>query len=282
MSRSASARWLSSVLLGLCAACSSSAPDETAPAPEAGTETAAEPTAEAAPAPAAESAPVHWSYDDATGPAHWGSLTPEYALCAEGHNQSPIDVRNAAGADLPNLELHYAPTPVEIVNNGNAIQVNYAPGSYMQLDGMRYDLAQFHFHSPSEHTVEGKHAAAEMHLVHKAADGQLAVVSVLIDAGVRNSRFDPIWKHLPAQAGPAQRLDQTINVADLLPSDPRTYRYTGSLTTPPGTEGVHWNVMVEPVTVSQAQIDEFRTVMHGNNRPVQELHGRTIHRDTTR
>jgi carbonic anhydrase len=152
----------------------------------------------------------------------------------------------------------------------------------MLLEGQRYDLTQFHFHSPSEHTVDGKPAAAEMHLVHAAAGGELAVIGVLIDAGVRNSRFDPIWKHLPAQAGPAQKLDQTINVADLLPSDPRTFRYTGSLTTPPGTEGVHWNLMVEPVTVSQAQIDELRQVIVGNNRPVQELNGRTIHRDTSR
>jgi carbonic anhydrase len=225
---------------------------------------------------------AHWSYEGETGPEHWGSLSPDYALCAQGQSQSPIDVRGAVEVDLPNLELNYQPTPVAITHNGHAIQVDYAPGSYMLLDGVRYDLAQFHFHSPSEHTVNGAPAAAEMHLVHKSADGTLAVVGVLIEPGVQNSRFDPVWKHLPAQAGPTQRFEQTINVADLLPGDPRTWRYEGSLTTPPGTEGVHWNLMVEPVTVSQSQIDTFRSAIQGNNRPVQPLNGRILQLDSTR
>lgn len=272
-------RCLSIPLVALGAACASRAPAETPAEAPAEAAPAPEPAA-ASPAEAAK--PAHWSYEGETGPEHWGSLSPDYALCSQGQSQSPIDIDDAVDADLANLELHYAPTPVEIVNNGHAIQVNYAPGSYMTLDGVRYDLAQFHFHSPSEHTVDDDHAAAEMHLVHKSADGTLAVVGVLIEPGVQNSRFDPVWKHLPAQPGPAQKLDQTVNVADLLPSDPRTWRYTGSLTTPPGSEGVHWNMMVEPVTVSQAQIDAFRAVMYRNNRPVQPLNGRTIQRDTSR
>jgi carbonic anhydrase len=265
---------LSAFLVVLGTACASNAPAE---APSAASPEPA-PTA----APAAAPSHAHWSYEGESGPEHWGSLSPDYALCAQGRSQSPIDIQGAAEADLPNLELKYAPTPVVITNNGHSIQVDYAPGSSMVLDGVRYELAQFHFHSPSEHTVNGVNAAAEMHLVHKSADGALAVVGVLIEPGVQNSRFDPIWKNLPAQAGPAQRFEQTIHVADLLPGDLRTWRYSGSLTTPPGTEGVHWNLMVEPVTVSQAQIDAFRQVMHGNNRLVQPLNGRVIQRDTSR
>lgn len=267
---------LSAFFVALVTSCSSNSPSE---APVAAT---SEPVSAPAAEPSAAPVHAHWSYEGETGPEHWGSLSPDFALCAQGQSQSPIDVQGTAEVDLPNLELNYAPTPVVITNNGHSIQVDYAPGSSMVLDGVRYELAQFHFHSPSEHTVNGVNAAAEMHLVHKSADGALAVVGVLIEPGVQNSRFDPIWKNLPAQAGPAQRFDQTINVADLLPGDPRTWRYTGSLTTPPGTEGVHWNLMVEPVTVSQAQIDAFRQVMHGNNRPVQPLNGRVIQRDTSR
>lgn len=225
---------------------------------------------------------THWSYDGATGPEHWGSLAPEYALCATGRQQSPIDIRDAASQDLQNLALHYGPTPVAIVNNGHTVQIDYAPGSYMEVEGTRYELAQFHFHAPSEHTIAGKHAAAEMHLVHKSSTGALAVVGVLLEEGAHNSRFDPVWSNLPTAPGPVQRPGAQINAADLLPADPRTWRYAGSLTTPPGTEGVRWFLMVEPVRLSAAQIDAFTRVYRGNNRPTQPLHGRKVLQDSSR
>ena len=225
---------------------------------------------------------AHWSYAGATGPEHWGSLSPEYSLCASGRQQSPIDLRDAESADLQNLALHYAPTPVEIVNNGHTVQINYAKGSHMEVDGVRYELLQFHFHAPSEHTIAGRNAQAEMHLVHKSATGKLAVVGVLLEEGEHNSRFDPVWNNLPARSGAAQRLEVQINAADLLPADPRTWRYIGSLTTPPGTEGLHWHLMVEPVRLSKAQLAAFTRVYRGNNRPTQLLHGRKLLQDSTK
>jgi carbonic anhydrase len=224
----------------------------------------------------------HWSYEGATGPAHWASLSPEFTLCSTGQQQSPVDIAQPAGADLPNLEFHYAPTKVDIVNNGHTIQVNYAAGSWMQVNGTRYDLLQFHFHAPSEHTVAGRHAAAEMHLVHKSAAGALAVVGVLLEEGETNSRFDPVWSHLPAKAGPAQQFDVQIDADDLLPQDQRTYRYLGSLTTPPGTEGVSWFLMQEPVRLSKAQIAAFTHIYSRNNRPTQPLHGRIVQLDSSK
>jgi carbonic anhydrase len=188
---------------------------------------------------------------------------------------------HTVSADLANLELHYAPTPINIVNTGHSIQVNYAPGSYMRADGVRYDLVQFHFHSPSEHTMDGRHAEAEMHLVHKSADGTLAVIGVLFEAGVNSRSIEPLWRHLPSQPGPAQTFDEWINVADLLPKQLTTYRYMGSLTTPPGTEGVHWNLIIEPYFVSKTQIQELRAVMFGNNRPTQPINGRVVQKDTS-
>lgn len=233
------------------------------------------------PAPTGHTGP-HWSYEGKTGPAYWGTLSPEFALCATGQSQSPIDIVGAEGADLANLVFHYEPTPVEIVNNGHTVQVNYAPGSHMEVDGARFDLAQFHFHAPSEHTIAGKHAAAELHFVHKSATGELAVVGVLIEEGAHNPKFEPVWSHLPAKAGPAQKVGTTIDADDLLPGDPRTYRYSGSLTTPPGTEGVRWHLMVEPVQLSKEQIAAFTKVYQGNNRPVQGLNKRRILWDSSR
>lgn len=225
---------------------------------------------------------AHWSYAGDTGPTHWGSLAPEYALCAKGTQQSPIDIKQTTSVDLPNLALHYSATPVEIVNNGHTVQVNYAPGSWMEVDGTRYDLLQFHFHSPSEHTIAGKHAAAEMHLVHKSKDGTLAVVGVLLEEGAANSSFDPVWNNLPSKPGAAQRFEATVDVTSLLPTDQRTYRYPGSLTTPPGTEGVHWYLMQEPVRLSKGQIAAFTRVYRGNNRPTQALNGRTVQLDSSK
>ncbi|GMV27332.1 MAG: hypothetical protein AMXMBFR58_33630 [Phycisphaerae bacterium] len=224
---------------------------------------------------------AHWSYQGATGPEHWGSLSPDYALCSTGKQQSPIDVVSPAPADLANIAFHYDPVPVEILNNGHTVQVNYAAGSYIELDGQRYDLAQFHFHSPSEHHVAGKPAAAELHLVHKSASGQLAVVGVMLQEGPFNPGFEPVWRNLPVQESPATITADTIDADALLPSDRRTYRYEGSLTTPPGTEGVRWNLLVQPVSLSKAQLDAFRRIYHGNNRPLQPLNGRSIVQDTS-
>ncbi len=234
-----------------------------------------------APPPQHSGSGTHWSYEGETGPSHWGSLSPEYALCATGKRQSPVNIAGTVPRDLPNVEFYYAPTPLEIVNNGHTIQVNYAPGSFIVLDHQRFDLVQFHFHSPSEHKVNGRASAAEMHLVHKSESGELAVVGVLIEEGAYNAKFEPLWRSLPREPGPPVRVEAQIDATDLLPRNPCTYRYEGSLTTPPGTEGVRWCLMTEPVRLARTQIEDFRAIIHGNNRPVQPHNGRVIVRDVT-
>jgi carbonic anhydrase len=233
---------------------------------------------------AKESGPhtTHWSYSGATGPAYWGSLSPEYALCSTGRSQSPIDIAAVSPRDLPNIAFNYQPSPMSIINNGHTVQVNYAPGSFIILDGERFDLAQFHFHAPSEHTIKGTHAAAEMHLVHKSASGGLAVVGVMLREGAANPMFESIAANMPESGQKIEKPEISVNAAALLPADARTYRYSGSLTTPPGTEGVKWNLMLEPVTVSSSQLASFRRRYDGNNRPIQKLNGREIIEDTTR
>lgn len=230
----------------------------------------------------AEGHTPHWSYSGSTGPAHWGSLSPEYILCSTGQRQSPIDITTATPKDLPNITFSYGTTPLAVHNNGHTVQVDCAPGSFIELEGERYQLAQFHFHLPSEHTLKGSHAAGEMHLVHKSASGRLAVVGVMLREGPANPAFEGIASILPDKDQKSDRPGQTINLASLLPADQRTYRYDGSLTTPPGTEGVRWNLMIEPVSLSAAQIGLFRQRYHANNRPVQKLHGREVVQDTSR
>ena len=141
---------------------------------------------------------IHWGYSGAGGPAHWGALEPDFAACSNGKNQSPVDITHAAPSDIPNIVFSYSPSAVNIVNNGHTIQVNYDAGSYIEIDGVRYDLVQFHFHAPSEHTINGKRYPAELHLVHKSASGELAVVGVMFEKGTENLALAPVWSHLPA------------------------------------------------------------------------------------
>ena len=223
----------------------------------------------------------HWSYTGDTGPEYWGQLNPEYAACGDGKTQSPIDVDNVKEENLVNLAFNYNPSNVNIENNGHTVEVVYDPGSSFSVDGDTYELKQFHFHSPSEHTVDGQFAAIELHMVHETADGKSAVVAVLINQGAANPAFMPVWRHLPATETAETTYDIKVNAADFLPADQTTFRYAGSLTTPPCTEGVSWFVMIHPVEMSGEQIAAFQAIYDGNHRPVQALNDRTILADTT-
>ena len=220
---------------------------------------------------------VKWSYGAENGPDVWGRLTPEYILCAEGASQSPIDIVNPAPANLSSIAMNYQPTILTIRNNGHTIEVAYPKGSWLKVDDVHYQLLQFHFHAPSEHTVAGKSFDMEMHLVHASEDGTLAVVGALIESGQENAAFNPVWTHLPSTPGHAQRVPSvTFNADELLPSARHAYRYEGSLTTPPCSEGVKWFVLKSPLEMSEAQISAFKAIIDNNNRPVQPLNERKL------
>lgn len=214
--------------------------------------------------------PAHWTYAES---ATWGELDPDYAACGSGRHQSPVDLTDATSRDLPDIAFDYQPSDVQAVNNGHAIQVDYAPGSSIEVKGETYDLLQFHIHTPSEHTINGRTAAAELHLVHLSADGDLAVVGVLIDEGAAGDAIGPILDDLPEEDGDTGPVS-SIDAEELLPAGRTTYRYPGSLTTPPCSEGVTWLVMTDPVTWSAEQLEAITDVHEGNNRPVQALNGR--------
>ena len=223
---------------------------------------------------------VAWGYGAADGPAVWGALSPDYGLCAAGSRQSPIDLVNAERAKAPRVTFHYDPSRLAVVHNGHTVQVDYDAGSYIEVGGTRYDLLQFHFHSPSEHRLAGQLLDMELHLVHRSAGGALAVVGALIQSGGENRAFRRIAANLPAAPGGASRVDgASVDASKLLPGAVRFYRYSGSLTTPPCTEGVRWLVLTTPIEMSIAQIEAFRAVMRGNNRPVRPSSGRGLRVD---
>jgi len=230
--------------------------------------------------------PAHWGYGEENGPAKWASLDPAYSECGQGHSQSPIDISAPAAESLSEWDTEYGVTQIRIahhqhvesiIDNGHTIQVNYSKGSTLTIEGKAYELKQFHFHTPSENTVNGNHYPMEMHMVHQSADGALAVYSAFFEQGDHNSNFDPIVKNLPNKAGDAHDLkDVTIDLDNLLPKSHNAYHFMGSLTTPPCSEGVNWLVAVEAVQMSPEQLNEFAKRLNNNNRPTQPLYGRTI------
>jgi len=237
----------------------------------------------AAEPPAIEPAEIHWSYQADTGPDFWGDLDAGFVTCSSGRAQSPIDLTGAEDTDLLDPEFHYEPVPLNLLNNGHTVQVPYAPGSYFMLEGKRFDLLQFHFHSPSEHAIGGHAEGAELHLVHQNGAGELAVVAVLLHADNDNDAiaYQPISQNLPLKAGDKVRTDKTINAEALLPPRTTTYRYSGSLTTPPCSESVTWLVMSEPVSLSAAQLAQYEKLLNHNNRPLQLVNERFIQLDTS-
>lgn len=229
-----------------------------------------------------ETTSPHWTYEGEEGPSHWGELDQTYAVCGTGKSQSPIDVANPSAQDLTNISFHYQPSEVNILNNGHTVQVNYDPGSYIELDSVRYDVLQFHYHAPSEHTVDGESFPAELHIVHKNANGILAVVGILLKEGTENAAYQPFISNLPAEKTAAKDAGVKINAMDLIPSVQTTFRYNGSLTTPPCTEGVNWLLMTTPVALSIQQLTAFDSLFEGgNNRPVQLINDRTLIEDNT-
>jgi carbonic anhydrase len=220
---------------------------------------------------------AHWGYSGEAGPGNWGRLDASYAACASGKNQSPIDLANFVEADLKPIGFAYKAGTKEILNNGHTVQVNYAAGSSITVDDRAFELKQFHFHAPSENRINGKHFAAEAHLVHADKNGNLAVVAVMLEEGAANPLLTDLWKKMPKRAGDKNALPATLGVASLLPADRDYYRFSGSLTTPPCSEGVRWLVIKQPASASKAQIEQFTRVMgHPNNRPVQPLNARAV------
>jgi len=227
---------------------------------------------------AAQSA-AHWEYEGKDGALRWGKLDPAWKACSEGKEQSPIDIRGAKlNTALQPIEFHYISGSMTEGNNGHTVQVDVHPGSYILFEGVRYDLIQFHFHHPAEEAIKGKLTDMDVHLVHKSADGKLAVIAVRLTEDVYkpNAVLATLWQTLPTKAGVINKVTEIVNPAGLLPADRGYWTYMGSLTTPPCTEGVRWFVMEQDATLSRDQLRAFAALFRINSRGIQELHGRKI------
>ncbi|WP_299490613.1 carbonic anhydrase family protein [uncultured Shewanella sp.] len=220
---------------------------------------------------------TQWGYSGDIGPSHWGKLAPNFSTCVKGVNQSPINLTGMIKGDLPKLYIQYQAGGAEVLNNGHTIEVVYGKGSSINVENTQFDLKQLHFHSPSENTIEGESFPMEVHFVNADKAGHLAVVGVMFKEGAYNPALAKIWDTMPKKVGQENRLNTAVNINQLLPKQDEYYRFNGSLTTPPCSEGVQWFVMKEPITASKAQIAQFTQLFpHGNNRPIQSVNARMI------
>lgn len=220
--------------------------------------------------------PLRWGYSGACAPEHWASLSEEFAACADGRQQSPIDIAGYTSNDAPPISFDYSGEAMSIRYDGLFVHAEFGPGNTMRVSERTYALKSAHFHSPSEHLIDGESFPAELHLVHADSDGNLAVVGLLHTLGAPSPAAQEILDAAPVSGNYVEE-GFALDAALFMPGDVGHYRYDGSKTTPPCDEPVDWFVMRHPSTISQGQVDRLLALSGGpNNRPVQPLGDRRI------
>lgn len=218
-----------------------------------------------------------WSYSGVEGPDNWGKLNPAFSTCDSGLNQSPVNIEKALVASLKPLKSVQIYAAKDIVNNGNTVLVNFKPGNTLQLDNTPYLLQKLSFHAPSEHKIQNKAYPLEAHFLYADAKGNQSIIAVLFTNGKANAALANLWAKMPNEVGAPVALTKPVLPNELMPKNPSYFRFSGSLTTPPCSEGVRWIIMKTPMTASTPQIVKLeRALRYPNNRPLQALNGRLI------
>ncbi len=216
-------------------------------------------------------------YGADNGPEKWGQLDEKYTKCETGDMQSPIDLAGANARGTLALSVSYQSGPLTVSNKGLTVQADFAPGSVMTSGGTVFDLIQLHFHTPSEHAFSGKRYPLTGHFVHATESGRLAVLGVMFEKGAANAELAKILAAVPsAKSEPVTVPGEILDPNGLLPAGRAIYRYMGSLTTPPCSEGVNWHVLRDPISASADQIAAFEKLMGDSARPVRALNNRLV------
>ena len=213
-----------------------------------------------------------WSFGDGTAPERWATVNAAYARCDVGLHQSPIDLGQANARGDIQLTTNFGDASGTIALGKEKVQVDFAPGLGMNSGGKDFNLIQVHFHTPSEHAVSGKRYPLVAHFVHATDAGELGVLGVMFELGAANPALDAIVAGVGSGKGTAVAFD----VNDMVPDDLDVYRYMGSLTAPPCSEGVNWHVADEPMTASAEQIAAMEANLGPSARSIQPLGTRLL------
>ena len=219
---------------------------------------------------------THWSYEGDSGPANWSKINVDWGKCGNGNRQSPIDIRDGMKVELEQISFDYHPSSFNVVDNGHTVQVGVSGGNYITVQNRMFELQQFHFHRPSEERINGKAFEMVVHLVHRDAEGRLAVLALLLERGMPQATIQTVWNNLPLEKFETMQPSILLDPAELLPTRRDYYTYMGSMTEPPCSEGVLWMVMKQPVQASAAQMALFSRLYPLNARPIQPTNGRII------
>ena len=225
--------------------------------------------------------PKHWTYEGETSPEHWAEI--EKNSDCDGKNQSPINiiVDHTITVDRINdLKVFYSPETIisKVENNGHSIQFDFEPGDSIRYKKEIYHLKQIHFHEPAEHIINGVRYPIEIHFVHKSEQNNLTVLSIFGEEGEVSGLFDFLETFLPIKNGESKVIDQKVDLQSLYPKSNEFYSYSGSLTTPPCTEGVNWVIFKDPIVLSYAQVLKLKDNMPLNNyRNEQPLNDRNVY-----
>ncbi|WP_218689734.1 carbonic anhydrase [Psychrobacter sp. BF1] len=225
-----------------------------------------------------DSAHPSWSYAGHTGPEYWGDIK-DASACSIGQQQSPLDITKVTATKTETPTISYLQT-ADLIINDTGHTVVYTPTTQdntITLNNERYELKQFHYHTPSEHQFGGQNYPAEIHFVHANSAGNLAVVGVMLKQGSANSTLAALLTG--SQFSAANKVDFTahnVNLSALIPAMPTFYHYDGSLTTPPCSEQVQWYVTKQPLELAGDQLAIMTDLYEGNNRPVQPQGSRIV------
>ncbi|XP_062115138.1 alpha carbonic anhydrase 7-like [Humulus lupulus] len=222
------------------------------------------------------------------GPHRWGELKKEWSACKNGGMQSPIDLSNQRVKIIPNklgkVTKNYKPSNATLKNRGHDISLQWDLGKAgsIKINGTEYFLHQCHWHSPSEHTINGRRYDMELHMVHMSQDKKLAVIGVLYKLGCHDVFLSKLMSHITAMADTHEEKHLgMIDPTQIKLGHKKYYRYMGSLTVPPCTEGVIWTISKKIRTISREQVKQLRVAVHDyaeqNARPVQPINRRDIH-----
>lgn len=226
-----------------------------------------------------ESLHESWSYDGKTGPEYWEELSGHYLQCGCGHAQSPIDVELKTAEHFnESLDISYNSTDIDFINNGHTIKELVHTNNILTFGNEKYQLLQFHMHTPAEHYIDHKQAPMELHFVHMNKNKEVAVMAIFVkDTTTTNKALSIIEKFAPKHKSEEILSKYELDLNQLLPDNLSFYHYSGSLTTPPCSEGVKWIIMNNPIAATRDQIEAIHTIINDDNRPLQPLDGRHIY-----
>lgn len=224
------------------------------------------------------SAQDNWSYSGSNGPENWHSLSPANTICRTGQQQSPINIEGTEPVIMHRLVTDYQVAPVHLRNERIVINMPYPKGSNLIVGPKVFGLKGFTFRTPAEHAISGERHPMSIQFMHESLEGRRAIVEVLVKEGKANMAAQELWELMPLEPDQVMKRDKVlVNARDLMPSDKSYYRYMGSMTTPPCSEGISWYILKKPIEMSREQIALVRGIVGGDTaRPLQRRNNRII------